>query len=181
MVGVTDRVHFADAYGVARRHVYPAAAGEGADEVAGAAVAALGITDGPTYVQVMMTPAGPLVMEVAARLGGGHDSELLALVTGVDLARAAVLAALGRPVDPDSLLPHPQAAGVIEFLRAPAGELIEAEGPDGVRFYHAPGHVYGELRVATDRAGYALATATTREEALQAVTRLVDQVRFQTR
>ena len=35
-------------------------------------------------------------MEVAARLGGGHDGELCAAALGVDLSAAAVLAALGR-------------------------------------------------------------------------------------
>ena len=35
-------------------------------------------------------------MEVAARLGGGHDAELCAAALGVDLSAAAVRAALGR-------------------------------------------------------------------------------------
>ncbi len=37
-------------------------------------------------------------MEVAARLGGGHDAELVPLVTGVDLTELAVSFALGEPV-----------------------------------------------------------------------------------
>ena len=45
-------------------------------------------------------------MEVAARLGGGHDSELVRLTTGVDLATAAVRAAFGMPVDPPRCSRH---------------------------------------------------------------------------
>ena len=45
-------------------------------------------------------PAAPRVMEVAARLGGGHDAELCAAALGVDLSAAAVLAALGRAPGP---------------------------------------------------------------------------------
>jgi biotin carboxylase len=181
IAGITDREHFPAAYGVARRHVYPAADPDGAAAAATAAVAALEITDGPTYVQIMVTADGPRVMEVAARLGGGHDSELIRLTTGIDLAGAAVEAALGRRVAEVALEPHPQAAGAIEFLQAPAGTLALTDGPPGVRFYHAPGHVYGELAIATDRAGYVLCTAPTREEALQSVRTLVAKVRIDTR
>jgi biotin carboxylase len=181
VAGITDREHFPAAYGVARRHVYPAADPDGAAAAATAAVAALGITAGPTYVQLVITAEGPQVMEVAARLGGGHDSELIRRTTGVDLARCAVEAALGQPVAAAALEPHPQAAGAIEFLQAAPGMLALTEGPSVVRFYHAPGHVYGELAIATDRAGYVLCTAPTREEALQSVRTLVAKVRIDTR
>ena len=181
VVGVNDREHFEGVHGVARRHVYPALDGEPAAVVATAAVRALGIADGPTYVQVMMGPDGPRIMEVAARLGGGHDSELLLSTTGVDLAAAAVRAALGWEVDPAALEPHPRCAGVIEFLHAPEGRLEAAEGPQCARFYHPMGHVYGPLRIATDRAGYVLCTGASREEALASARSAVAQVRFTTR
>ena len=137
-VAVTDRVHFEGVPGVARRHVYPAAA-DGAEAAAGvaeAAVAALGIDDGPSYVQLILADDGPRVIEVAARLGGGHDSEICRTAVGVDLAAAAVLAAVDRPVDPDALEPHPNGAAVIEFLAAPPGEVVSSTGPPEVCFYN---------------------------------------------
>ena len=76
---------------------------------------------GPTYVQLILGPDGPCVIEVAARLGGGHDSELLRHTVGVDLAAAAVRAALGWEVAAADLEPHPNGAGVVEFLRRPRG------------------------------------------------------------
>lgn len=182
-VAVTDRVHFEGVPGVARRHVYPAAA-EGAGEaaaVAEAAVAALGITSGPSYVQLILAPAGPCVVEVAARLGGGHDSEICRTAVGVDLATAAVRAAVGERVDPAGLLPHRNGAAVVEFLAAPPGELVRASGPPEVCFYDRPGHVYGTLRIATDRAGYVLATGHSRGEALRDAAAAVDAVRFEVR
>ncbi len=120
-------------------------------------------------------------MEVAARLGGGHDSELAGGCTGVDLADAAVRAALGMAVDPAALRPQPAAAGVISFLRAPEGTLASADGPSGATFYHSPGHVYGPLRVATDRAGYVLETAPTLQEALERARTATEAVRFEVR
>jgi len=181
VVGVNDRQHFEGAHGVAQRHVYPAPDSEPAAAAATAAVRALGIADGPTYVQVMMGPDSPRIMEVAARLGGGHDSELLRRTTGVDLATAAVRAALGWEVEQAALEPHPRCAGVVEFLRAPEGQLEAAEGPECARFYHPTGHTYGPLRIATDRAGYVLCTGASREEALASARNAVAQVRFTTR
>jgi biotin carboxylase len=177
---VTDRVHFEGAPGVARRHVYPTAA-DPAPAAAAAirAVAALGIGAGPWYVQVILGPDGPRIVEVAARLGGGHDSELVKLTTGVDLARAAVLAALGRPVAAAEVTPAPAGAGVIEFLEAPEGRLVGAAGPPEASFYDAPGHVYGPIRIATDRAGYVLAGGATREEALARAAAAAAAVRFE--
>ena len=182
-VAVTDRVHFEGVPGVARRHVYPAAA-DGAAEaaaVAERAVAALGIVDGPSYVQLILSAGGPKVVEVAARLGGGHDSEICRTAVGVDLAAAAVRSALGEPVDPAALVPHRNGAAVVEFLAAPPGELVRASGPPEVCFYDRPGHVYGQLRIATDRAGYVLATGPDRAHALRDAAQAVDAVRFEVR
>jgi biotin carboxylase len=180
VAAVTARDHFDGAPGVAQRHVYPSGLDdETAARVAGESVAALGIRQGPTYTQIVLSPDGPRVMEVAARLGGGHDSELVRRTTGVDLATAAVRAALGLPVDPAALQPLPAAAGVIEFLQAPAGTLAGVSGPPEATFYHPPGHVYGPLRVATDRAGYVIWTALTRQEALAEARTAAEAVRFE--
>jgi biotin carboxylase len=179
-VAVTAREHFDGAPGVAQRHVYPS----GLDDAAAAAAAeaaahALGIRNGPSYTQLILSPEGPRIMEVAARLGGGHDSEICRLGAGVDLAAEAVRAALGMPVAADALEPHPSGACVIEFLRAPEGELVSAEGPAEATFYHAPGHRYGPLRTATDRAGYVITQGATREEALDRARTAVQAVRFE--
>ena len=177
---VTDRVHFPGAPGVALRHVYPPDRDPTAAAAAATrAVAALGIGAGPWYVQVILGPDGPCVVEVAARLGGGHDSELVKLTTGVDLARAAVLSALGRPVALDDVTPAPAGAGVIEFLEAPPGTLRRAAGPPEASFYDAPGHVYGPIRIATDRAGYVLTGGASREEALARAAAAAAAVHFE--
>jgi biotin carboxylase len=121
------------------------------------------------------------VVEVAARLGGGHDSEICRTAAGVDLAAAAVLAAIGERVAAESLEPQPNGAAVIEFLAAPPGELVRASGPPDVHFFDEPGHVYGPLRIATDRAGYLLATGRDRAAALRRAAAAADQVRFEVR
>jgi biotin carboxylase len=187
---VTDRLTAEPpAFGVALAHVWPSA--HDTDEVADAAraaVEAVGIREGPSYTQVRLGGAGPVVMEVAARLGGGHDAELCEAASGVDLNGLAIEAALGRPCE---TVLQPGSAGVggaaVVFLVPPVGALREtagaedAEATEGVRWvrvYRRPGHVFGELRRGADRAGAILAVGASRDEALERARRAADAVRF---
>ena len=187
---VTDRLTAEPpAFGVALAHVWPSAhdTDEAAD-AARAAVEAVGIREGPSYTQVRLGVAGPVVMEVAARLGGGHDAELCEAATGVDLNGLAIEAALGRPC---ATVLQAGSAGIggaaIVFLVPPVGGLLEtagveeaeaAEGVRWVRVYRRPGHVFGELRRGADRAGAILALGASRDEALERARRAADAVRF---
>ncbi len=182
---VTDRER-ALAFGVATAHLYPSEHPVG-DVVAAAETAcrALGIAGGPTYTQVLLTPGGPRVMEVAARLGGGHDAELCAAALGVDLSAAAVRAALG--LAPGPLAPARDRAAVVRFLIAPAGRLVrvdglaEARALPGVELayaYRAPGAQIGPLVRGPDRAGFVLASGATRPEAEAAARAAEAAIRF---
>jgi biotin carboxylase len=187
---VTDRLTAdAPAFGVALAHVWPSehATGE-AVEVARTAVAAVGIRNGPSYTQVRLGPRGPVVMEVAARVGGGHDAELCKAATGVDLNGLAVAFALGEQAgDAVSQGASASPGATVAFLVPPAGRLEAVEGLDhavsqpGVRWvkvYRRAGHVFGELRTGADRAGAALATGASRDDALLRARRAADAVRF---
>jgi len=189
-VTVTDRIT-ADppAFGVALAHVWPSGADAGAADVARSAVEALGIRDGPTYTQVRFGPGGPRVMEVAARLGGGHDAELADVVVSVDLNRLAVQAALGEEIDPASLRTEPRVGGACTlFLTAEPGRLEavegveEAEQQEGVlrvRIYRRRGSVIGEFRRGADRVG-AIQAVGRANEALERARAAAALIRFQT-
>ena len=191
-LAVTDRLTAEPpAFGVALAHAWPSAhASEHVVDTARAAVEALGIRSGPSYTQLRLGPDGPVVMEVAARLGGGHDAELCRVATGVDLNALAVAAALGeRSACPDPLrasLPAVEGAAVV-FLVPPEGALTafdgleEAEAVDGVewvRVYRRPGHVFGPFRRGADRAGAVLAAGADRDDALDRARRAALAVRF---
>ena len=186
---VTDRLTAEPpAFGVALAHVWPSEAGGQAAEVAGAAVEALGIQDGPTYTQLRIGPEGPQVIEVAARLGGGHDAELARAALGVDLNGLALQAALGESIWSAALHAVPQVGGaVVRFLVPPEGVLQEVEGIDAarsvegveeVRIYREPGHVFGPFLRGADRAGAVLATGASREEALERADEAARLIRF---
>jgi biotin carboxylase len=185
-LAVTDRITAEPpAFGVALAHVYPSAHAAAAAEVAGRAVAALGILDGPSYTQLRIGPAGPEVIEVAARLGGGHDAELVEAAVGVDLNRLSLAAAVGEPVSPPQIEARVGAA-VTRFLVAPAGTIESVEVPDDLegviqtRIYRGVGSVVGPLRRGTDRAGAVLVVAGTRAAALALADIAAERIRFVT-
>jgi biotin carboxylase len=186
---VTDRLTAEPgAFGVALAHVWPSEAGGQPADVARAAVDALGIKDGPTYTQLRIGPDGPEVIEVAARLGGGHDAELVHAAVGVDLNGLALQAALGESIWSAALHLAPQVGGaVVRFVVPPEGVLQEVEGVDEargvegvqeVRVYREPGHVFGPFLRASDRAGAVLAVGDSRDEALQRADEAVRLIRF---
>ena len=186
---VTDRLTAEPpAFGVALAHVWPSEAGGQAAEVARAAVEALGIQDGPTYTQLRIGPEGPQVIEVAARLGGGHDAELARAALGVDLNGLALQAALGESIWSAALHAVPQVGGaVVRFLVPPEGVLQEVggidaarsvEGVEEVRIDREPGHVFGPFLRGADRAGAVLATGASREEALERADEAARLIRF---
>ena len=186
-LAVTDRVVAAQpAFGVALAHVFPSPHAEAAATVAAAALEALGITDGPSYTQLRVGADGPKVIEVAARLGGGHDAELVEAAVGVPLNDLAVDAALGRGSSRPPLPGHDAGGAVTRFLVAPPGTLQHVDVPERlegvvrVRIYREQGHVFVPLRRGTDRAGAVLALGSTREEALARAEAAAERIRFST-
>jgi biotin carboxylase len=187
---VTDRITAEPpAFGVALAHVWPSEHDvAGAVEVARASAEALGVRNGPTYTQVRLGADGPSVVEVAARLGGGHDAELCAAALGVDLNGLALEHASGRTPSSSLLQSRPRPGACVVFLVAPEGELVathgveEARAGDGVvdvHVYRRPGHVFGPLRHGPDRAGAVLAVGDSREDALDRARSAAALVRFE--
>jgi biotin carboxylase len=186
---VTDRLTAEPpAFGVALAHAWPSAHDTApAVEAARAAAAAVGVTDGPTYTQVRLGPDGPRVMELAARLGGGHDAELCQVALGVDLNGLAIDAAFGLR-SRTGLTPTTARGGAcVVFLVAPVGVLRAVEGVEEaeelsgvrrVRVYRPPGWRFGPLRRGADRAGAVLAVGDNREDALANARRAAAGIRF---
>ena len=189
-LAVSDAVYDESApFGIPTAHVWPSPHAGPAAEVARRAVEALGIDHGPTHVRLRLSGGGPEVIDVAPRLGDGHDAELVEAVTGVDLDRLALAAALGEPLAPaDVTGSYGERVGgaVTRFLAAAPGVLESVEAPEGlpgvvaVRIYHDPGFVFGPIRRPSDRAGALLAVGATRDEAVARAEAAAERIRFVT-
>jgi biotin carboxylase len=191
---VTDR-RTADppAFGVALAHTWPCALEPRqiaqVIDAARRAATAVGVRNGPTYTQVLVPEEGtPVVGELAARIGGGHDAELCRAAVGVDLNALTITAAFGEPLRRQQLAPRARSGGAcIRFLVAPPGELhgvagleaaFDLDGVLGIRVYRRTGHVFGPLRRGADRAGAILAVGDDAEEALDAADEAARLIRF---
>ncbi|WP_131759930.1 ATP-grasp domain-containing protein, partial [Actinomadura fibrosa] len=89
-------------------------------QVLHAAHAAIGLRDGTTHTEMRLTPRGPKVIEINARLGGDLITLLGRYATGLDAGLIAADAACGRaPV----LAPDRKAVAGVRFLHPPADRL----------------------------------------------------------
>ena len=64
-----------------------------------AAHAAVGYTTGWTHTELRLTPDGPKVVEINARVGGDRIPDLARLALGVDIGQAVAAAACGQRPD----------------------------------------------------------------------------------
>ena len=179
------------AFGVALAHAWPCVSEtQSPIEAARAAAEALGVRNGPTYTQIRVGADGSRVVELAARLGGGHDAELTEAATGVKLNDLALDFALGNEACVSETQSHsssqPGGACVL-FLVAPEGVLHAVEGREAahgvdgvldVRIYREPGFRIGPLRRGADRAGAVIAVGDSRDDALARARAAADEIRF---
>lgn len=121
------------------------------DELHRAAVAALGLHDGITHLEVLRTSDGYLIGEISARPGGGGIGEAIRLRYGVDLWQAFVDVSVGRepgcaPTDSGDVViacTLPARAGRVEHV-TPAAELAALPGVVDVRGLVEPGGVVAD-------------------------------------
>lgn len=99
-------------------------------DVARDAVAALGIDNAPVHMELIMTDAGPHLVEVAARGAGFHVfAEIVPWVTGVDTLGLQLALALGEPFDIPAIALR---GAVLDFPSVAAGRLETITGWDDV-------------------------------------------------
>lgn len=99
-------------------------------DLAASAARALGVEIGFLHTEIKLTPAGPVVIEVNGRLGGGI-SKLAGLSAGCPLLPFALRLALGDPAG-IALGPVFERVAFLLYLQAPASleRLVAVEGLD---------------------------------------------------
>ena len=168
--GVTEKCVRGKPWFVETGHVFPAPVpvdqARALVRTAQEAVASLGIRLGAAHSEIRLTPEGPVLIEMNARLAGGMIPELIRLATGLDLLDLQLRAAAGLPV-----LIEPTLAGYagIEFLTserpgtflgvAGTAEARRVSGVEGVVTTMAPGSRVIPAQDAYQRLGHVIAAA----------------------
>lgn len=100
----------------------------GIRDLATDAIHALGITQGAVHTEVKLTPGGPRLIEVNARLGG-YVNELYTRVLGCDIIEAVTRTACGQAVG----IPAPDARVHFQYTHQPPPGATRLVGIDGTR------------------------------------------------
>lgn len=139
-------------------------------------VQAFNIRNGPVYFQMLIGEEGIKVNEVACRIGGAYEDELIPLLTGVDILDMVIGAALGENIDFTALKGYDfsrnnKAASVQMIFTRPGrikyiGDMDEIRQLPGVaysRYILKPDYEVKEITNATQRAGYMIIQGENRD------------------
>jgi biotin carboxylase len=156
---------------VETRHELPAQLSESEErhigELVTAVLGALEIREGASHTEILLTEAGPRLLECHTRPGGDHITDMYLQCTGIDLVELAIGAPLGLCTPP----PAPariERGAALHYFTPPAGRLMAVSGLEssanlpgvvllslGIR----PGAEIVELKSSSDRVGYVMAIA----------------------
>jgi len=110
---------------------HPPGLQEAVRAVTARAAAALGLSEGPVHAELRLGPAGPVVLEVAARTIGGLCARALRFGAGLSLEEIVVAHAMGLPVR--SLRREARASGVMMLPIPARGILHGVAGVESAR------------------------------------------------
>jgi biotin carboxylase len=115
-------------------HMFPARIehdlGEAASTLVRDALTAVGYAHGVAHTEVRLTPRGPRIVEINARLGGNYIPDLVRAVCGLDIPLITVLLALGQQPMLERRSTGVESAAVRFLLADRSGEIASVTGSD---------------------------------------------------
>lgn len=149
-------------------------------------VKALGIDWAAAHAEVKLSPEGPFIMEIGARLGGDYiTTELVPRSTGIDMVAGAINLALGR--EPELTPRHAPQGVCIRYITPRSGNVIAIEGVakaqamPGVKVVTVDvkkGERVPMLTSSLERVGYVIAEGRDAEEAIRHAETARDSIRI---
>ncbi|MFE0104715.1 ATP-grasp domain-containing protein [Streptomyces sp. NPDC059009] len=173
-------------------HVQPAALDAdttaGIESLVARMLDAVGVTDGPSHSEVIVTADGPRLVESHNRRGGDRITDLAAEVYGTDIDALGFLWYAGRTAP---LTPGPAGGGgAIRFLTAEPGVVESVTGADEVRadprvvtlqLSVEPGDTVAPIAWSYDRSGLLMVRGDSADEARALAHELADRISIKTR
>ncbi|MGI5500379.1 ATP-grasp domain-containing protein [Lentzea sp. CA-135723] len=139
---------------------------------------ALDVQLGATHTEVVLTTAGPRIIETHLRIGGDFIFDLVRDATGVDLVDLQVRQTLRRPVLEEAR-PKPSHHEAIWYAPpTAAGTFAGMTAPPTVTALHEPGTDLTGLSGSWSRLAHARATGSTAESAVAAAQEAITATTF---
>jgi len=168
VIQITDKLTTGAPHFVEMGHSQPTRLGDDTAAriaaVAKAAVCAVGIENGPSHTEIIVTEDGPKVVEIGARLGGDCiTTHLVPLSTGVNMVECCIRIALG---DKPDITPKFQKGSAIRYFRSHQGVLKTVCGVDDARQIDGIQHIeivktqgqeINDIHSSADRVGFVIA------------------------
>lgn len=153
-------------------------------EVAIAANKAIGIKNGPSHTEIIVTSEGPKIVELGARLGGDCiTTHLVPLSTGVNMVECCIKIALGEKPDVElkwnkgsAIRYFQQHSGVVKNIKG----IEEAEKVDGVKqisIIHGVGEKVMEVTSSGARMGFVIVQDENAEKAVADCYEALDRIK----
>ena len=151
------------------------------------AVDALGVTDGPTNIDLILDKNNNVkIIEIGARIGATCLPELVDYFTGLDYVKQAINACLGESVD---LKPKKQQPVTAFIIQSPKDGILKGyDIPDSVQSHPNVleveitakiGEEVNVLRKGTDRIGKIVVIGNTVEECDKLALELISKIRIE--
>lgn len=143
-------------------------------EVAKAANKAIGIKNGPSHTEIIITPEGPKIVEIGARLGGDNiTTHLVPLSTGVNMVECCIKIALGEKPDIDAkwckgaaIRYFEQHAGIVKSISG-IEKAKKVAGVQQISIVHGVGEEVTEIDSSASRIGFVIAQDENSEKAIR--------------
>lgn len=152
-------------------------------EVAKAANKAIGIYNGPSHTEIIVTNEGPKIVELGARLGGDCiTTDLVPLSTGVDMVECCIKIALGEKPD---ITPKWQKGSAIRYFHQHAGiiesisgldQAITVPGIQQISIVHGIGEKVTDVIDSASRMGFVIAQGENVDMAVESCNTALDLV-----
>ena len=176
VLNVTDKLTTGAPHFVEMGHTQPsrieADSLEKIRDLARRAVKAVGIKNGPAHVEIMLTPNGPKMIELGARMGGDCiTTHLVPLSTGIDMIEATMRIACGQAPDIERKF---NKGSAIRYFSVPNGEIQSIDGYDEamkipgvveISFTKQVGEMACDIGSSVDRVGFVIAQGETADDA----------------
>ncbi len=189
ILAITDKLTTGPPFFVEMGHSQPAEFDfpvlEKIKEIARNAILTLGITDGPSHTEIIVTENGPKIVEIGARLGGDNiTSHLVPLSTGINMVEACIKLAIGDK--PDLNAKFIKSSAIRYFNTSPGQiqsingikEAMQVNGINEITFTKKEGDVIGEIQSSTDRIGFVIASGNTPQEPIDACKKAVGMIKI---
>lgn len=188
VIQITDKITTGVPHFVEMGHTQPTRlkCAEEIKKVAIAANKAIGIQNGPSHTEIIVTEEGPKVVELGARLGGDCiTTHLVPLSTGVNMVEACIRIALGET---PNITPTLCCGSAIRYFKQHAGVVLgidglsEAEAMPGVKqisIVHSIGEVVTDVIDSGSRMGFVISQGSDADDAAEKCEKALHEIKVE--